>query len=82
MTTREQAKARVSVAEQGCIKVFEAMDLATKSLAGQVTTNGIGVFRDPARVRHMLQTSQTHIQKALQDLDAIEWPSEADYDYF
>ena len=74
------AKAKIDAAERGCQKAQTAWADASTALAGGVSVNGYGIYHDPSALRSKLLSAQSSIQSALKSLDAIEWPSNADYD--
>lgn len=81
MDTKQQAEQRLASAERGCRKAHDAWVKASTALGGSVPTNGFGIFHDRAYpLRQMLEAAQANITEALQALDGIEWPTNADYD--
>jgi hypothetical protein len=83
MSTKQEAKAKISAAEKGCDKVQTAWNAAHEELAGGVSLNGCGIYHDQGYpLRRKLLAAQEQIKIALAELDAIDWPEDADYDYF
>lgn len=74
------AKVKIAAAEKGCQKVQAAWADASTALAGSVRVNGYGIFHAPSELRGKLLSAQASIQNALKSMDAIKWPSNADYD--
>lgn len=77
---KRQAKDRVEAASKGCDKVQAAWSDATKALGGSVSTNGYGIYHDRFVLMNKLLAAQESIKSALQELNEIDWPSDADYD--
>ena len=71
--------AKITAAEEGCQKVMAAWTDANTILAAMVSVNGHGIFHDPSELRGKLLSAQSGIQKAINRLDEIEWPSSTDY---
>lgn len=83
MSTKQEAKAKISAAEKGCDKVHSAWNAAHEALAGGVSMNGSGIYHDQGDpLRRKLVEAQAQIKIALAGLDEIEWPEDADYDHF
>ncbi len=82
MTSKSEAKAKIAKAANGCEKAHAAWRNAYLALGGSVRTNGYGIDHDPYELRAKLHTAQAHINEALQELAAIEWPTDADYDLY
>lgn len=83
MSTKQEAKAKISAAVKGCDKVQTAWNAAHEELSGGVSLNGCGIYHDQGYpLRRKLLAAQEQIKIALAELDAIDWPEDADYDYF
>lgn len=82
MTEKQEAQKRVAAAEKACASVLSSSDAARVALSGGIITNGLGIFRDRFEVRNSLLTARENIDRALKELGAIEWPTDADYDFF
>lgn len=82
MTTKQEARAKISAAEVDCAKVQAEWGAAVHALGGTVNVNGFGIYRDRSQVRAKLLDAQSRISAALQALEAVEWPTDADYDLF
>lgn len=78
----EQARQKVIAAEHGCQEVDAAWEAAFKALTGDVSVNWYGVYSDPASVRAKFATARDRINEALQALERVQWPSDADYDNY
>jgi len=78
--TKEQAECNVAAAERGCAEVNTAWEAALRALSGEVAVNWYGVYSDPAKVRSTLGTARDCINVALQALECVQWPTDADYD--
>ena len=72
---------KVEAAVNGCERAQDAWSEANTALSGCVSFNGYGVYLDRGEpLRRKLRSAQKQIAKALTELDAIDWPTEADYD--
>jgi hypothetical protein len=80
MDAKQLAKLKISTAEEMCKKVDIAHDKAITSLGSLVGMNGYGIFFDRYEIRSKLQGAQHHIAEALKTLEAIDWPTDTDYD--
>ena len=79
MATQE-VKDKVAAAERGCARVQIAWVAAHRALDGSVSVNGYGIYSDRFELRDKLTQARQTIDDALQAMDAIEWPTNADYD--
>ena len=79
MATQE-VKSKVAAAERGCERVRTAWVAAHHALHGSVSVNGYGIYSDRFELRNKLTQARRSIDDALQAMDAIEWPTNADYD--
>lgn len=77
---KQQAHDKIDAASKGCEMVHAAWSDAAIALGGAVSTNGYGIFHDPSELRHKLLAAQESIKSALQGLNEIDWPIDADYD--
>lgn len=80
MTTKTEAEHKIAAAVKACAKVLEARRAAYTTLDGSVITNGYGIFHDHFAVRQMLEAARAHVQEALQALNDVDFPSDAEYD--
>ena len=80
MTTQTEAKEKVTAAELASDCAVEAWRAAVASLDGNVGMNGYGILRDPSELRAKLLDARHHIEKSLQYLTDVKWPTNADYD--
>lgn len=83
MTTKQEAHARLAAAGKGCEAVQDAWQSAVGALSGGVAVNGFGIYHDqgvPLRLK--LLKAQDSLKRAIAELDAIDWPTDADYDFF
>lgn len=83
MGSKQEAKAKISAADKGCDKVQTAWNAAYEALAGGVSMNGCGIYHNQGiPLRRKLLEAQAQIKTALAELDAIDWPADADYGHF
>ncbi|MDH0342072.1 hypothetical protein [Chromobacterium haemolyticum] len=81
MTTKQEAQDRITSACRQCEKVQATWTAATASLKGSVRVNGYGIFHDRGEpVRQLLLDARQKIDQALSELQAIDWPTNNDYD--
>jgi hypothetical protein len=80
MPTKQEAQNRIASAETACAKVQASWVAADAALAGSVSVNGYGIYRDRFELRNKLELARSHIQEALKAMDEIEWPTNAEYD--
>ncbi len=82
MPTKQEARAKISAAEVACGAVQDKWSAAAQSLSGSVSFNGFGIYRDRFELRSKLLDARSSIDDALKVLDAVEWPTDADYDQY
>ncbi|MEI7429269.1 MAG: hypothetical protein WCL27_02360 [Betaproteobacteria bacterium] len=82
MGTKKEVHAKISAAEVACGKVHDKWSAAAQALSGTVSVNAFGVFRDRIELRSKLIDARANIDEALKVLDAVDWPTDADYDQF
>lgn len=80
MASKQEALDKIAAAETACAKVQAEWAAADKTLSGSVGTNGYGIYRDRSELRGKLELARQHINEALKAMDAIEWPTNAEYD--
>jgi hypothetical protein len=80
MSTKQEAKTKITAAEKGCSKVQAEWVAADKALGGSVSTNGYGIYSDRFELRDKLELARKHINEALMAMDSIDWPTNAEYD--
>jgi hypothetical protein len=80
MKTNEEAKNKIAAAEKLIAMVDEHADNAFAALRCPSRVNGYGIYHDQFEVRAKLETAQYHIQEALNALEKVDWPTDADYD--
>jgi hypothetical protein len=81
MATKDEAKRKIAAAEKASTIVFQGMGTAIDTLKADVNFNGLGVIRDPSAVRRQLADAKAAIDAAASMLSAVDWPTDADYDY-
>lgn len=82
MTTKQEARAKISAAEVACGEVQEKWKAATQALGGSMGVNGFGIYHNRFALKSKLLEAQARIGEALQALEAVDWPTNADYDQF
>lgn len=82
MATKQEAHTKISAAEVACGLVQEKWGAAEQALSGSVSVNGFGIYHDRFSLRSKLLDARENINEALKALDAVEWPTDADYDQF
>lgn len=80
MTNAKIANLKVAVAEEACTKIQAAWYVAHKALEGGAVTNGYGIYRDRTEFLDKLELAQQKIGEAIKTLEAVNWPTPADYD--
>ena len=80
VTTKEEAHGKIAVAAKACARVQGDWVAADKALGGSVSMNGWGVYSDRFALRTKLELARNHINDALNALDVIDWPTNAEYD--
>jgi len=80
MTTKNEAKEKINNAAKSCEKALDEWRAAAKALDGSISVNGYGIHHDRFELRYKLLAAQTNIQKALETLNNIDWPVNADYE--
>ncbi len=80
MRTKQEVMQKIVAAEQGCHKVNDATEKVVRALRQGFNTNGFGIFHDRIAVQNSLLLAREQINAALAVLDAIEWPSDKEYD--
>ena len=80
MSTKQEAGDKIAAAVASCEKVQASWVAADLALGGSVGTNGYGIYRDRFELRGKLELARHHIDEALTTMDAIDWPTAAEYD--
>ena len=80
MPSKQDAQDKIAAAATACEKVQAEWVAADKALGGSVGTNGYGIYRDRTELRSKLALARGHIDEALKAMDAIDWPTNAEYD--
>lgn len=80
MTTKREAEIKIAAAEKACSKVQTEASAAFAALNRGLSVNGYGIYHDRFAVRNNLQEAKAHIQEALNALNDIDWPTNAEYD--
>lgn len=78
---KQEALKKLAVAEKATAQIFQGQRTAIEALSGNVVVNGYGIIRDPSEVRRQLRDAQAAIEGAALLLSAVDWPTDADYDY-
>lgn len=78
--TKSLASEKINAAIKGCDEVHKHLILASDELKKNVSTNGFGIYHDRSEIRNIIVTSKTELEHALKNLEAIDWPSNNDYD--
>ena len=80
MTSKHEAKNKISAASRGCEAAENEWRAAAAAINGSISTNGYGIHHDCYQLRNKLLDAQEHIKKALIELNNIDWPRNHDYD--
>ena len=80
VSAKQEAQAKVAAAEKACAKVQAAWAKASDALNGSVSANAYGIYHDEYVLRDKLLAAKAHIKQALQNLEAVQWPTDAEYD--
>lgn len=80
MTTKTEAQAKITAAENNSYEALAAWRAAVAKLDGSVGTNGYGILNDPSELELKLLGAKKHIAEALERLAGAIWPTNADYD--
>lgn len=81
MSTKEEAQARITAASRQCEQVQARWSDATLRLKDSVRVNAYGIFQDRGQpLRSLLLEAREKIDRALSELDAVDWPTNQDYD--
>lgn len=82
MTTKEQAQEKIRAAADASSNVRDAWEAADDALNRNPGSwvNGCGVLFDHHARRNQLLEAKEQIDRALKELDATQWPTNADYD--
>jgi hypothetical protein len=79
MSSKQTAQNKVNAAIKASSEVQYSWNAAMESLRGSVTTNGYGIYSDRSALRNKLVEAKASIDKALQTMSAIDWPTDDDY---
>lgn len=75
-----EAKDKIDAASRACDEAHKAWSDAASALAGTVSVNGYGIFHDRDEFRRKLESARANINDALNALNGVDWPADADYD--
>lgn len=73
---------RVNAASELTAFIDEQLDLVRHEIALPRKLNGYGVFRQRLDVRESLETMRRGIERAIARFDALQWPSQQDYESY
>lgn len=79
MSSKEISQNKVNAAIEACEHVQTYWNAAMNSLCGNLSTNGYGIYRDQFEVKNKLMFAKSSIEQALQTINAIDWPTNDDY---
>lgn len=80
MTTESDAKGKVNHAIKKADEIQKHLHKAYESLNRRVNTNGYGIYHDIPEVKNLVFDTQAELNKALELLNNVDWPTDKDYD--
>lgn len=80
MTTDNDAKGKVNHAIKKSDEIQTHLHKSYQSLNRRVSTNGYGIYRDISEVKSLILETQAELNKALELLNSVDWPTDKDYD--
>lgn len=78
--SKSDALRKIRKAEADTQATLKYWRFAVASLDGDVGLNGFGVLRDRNELGGRLIEAKAHIERALQAIAEMEWPTDEEYD--
>ena len=72
---------KLNLAEKATSKAFKASAAAYAILTTLPSVNGYGIVSDVYTLRSRFLEAQNHIKAALEAINDVDWPTNADYDH-